>query len=300
MTTIKRILCPIDYSEYSRHALDHALAIARWYGGSITALHVVAPVIPAVPAHALAVYPPVAFTADDLERCRANTVAFVEEGGGGAPIDCVVVEGYVTPEIVQLARDLPADLIVMGSHGRSGFDRLMLGSVTERVLRKAPCPVLTVPRRTPEEVPTGPVLFRRILCAIDFSPSSLKALAYAASLAEHADARLTAMHVLEHVPSFEPVVVGVPGELEYSQLARAGCEKRLHASVAERLGTNFQASEVVTTGKPYQEILRVAHEQQSDLIAIGVHGGVAGLLAFGSTTNHVVRQATCPVLSLKA
>ena len=170
--------------------------------------------IPPVAAHSLALYPPIAFTAADLEQVRAHTVKFVQQDNCGAAIECVAVEGNVAPEIVRLARELPADLIVMGTHGRTGFDRLMLGSVTERILRKAPCPVLTVPRRAPDAVPVGPVLFKRILCAIDYSPSAMKALTYATSLAEQAGAHLTAVHVLEHLPVLEPVVVGVPGERE--------------------------------------------------------------------------------------
>ena len=300
MPTLERILCPIDFSEYSRHAIDLALAIARWHGASVTALHVMVRVIPPIPAHALASYPQASFTEHDLERCRADTATFVQQECGDAPIDCVVVEGSVVPEIVRLAHDQRFDLIVIGTHGRSGFDRLMLGSVTERILRKASCPVLTVPRRAPDSVPAGPPLFNRVLCAVDFSASSLAALAYASTLAGQDDAHLTAIHVLEHLPSLEPVAAGLPGEREYSDLARVAGRERLHGCLMERLGANCRTTEIVATGKPYQEILRLAREQQSDLIVIGVHGGVAGMLAFGSTTNHVVRQATCPVLSLKA
>jgi hypothetical protein len=76
----------------------------------------------------------------------------------------------VTGEIVRLAEELPAGLLIMGTHGRSGFDRLLLGSTTEKMLRKAPCPVLTVPRLAPDAAPTPP-MFDRILCPVDFSPS---------------------------------------------------------------------------------------------------------------------------------
>ena len=101
-----------------------------------------------------------------------------------------------------------ADLLVLGTHGRSGFERLLLGSVTEKVLRRAPCPVLTVPRHHPEAVPPPPVLFKRIVCPLDFSDSSLRALEYALSLAQEADAHLTAMHVIEYEP------VGTTGLIE--------------------------------------------------------------------------------------
>ena len=97
--------------------------------------------------------------------------------------------------MVWRARTTLADLIVIGTHGRSGFERLMLGSVAEKVLRKAACPVLTVPAHAPDAVPREAGSVRRILCPVDFSSSSEDALEYAlASLAQEAHARLTVLH----------------------------------------------------------------------------------------------------------
>jgi nucleotide-binding universal stress UspA family protein len=154
------------------------------------------------------------------------------------------------------------------------------------------------------------ITIKRILCPIDFSEysrqattdfsaSSLKALSYASSIAERANAEVTVLHVLESMPAFEPVVVGVPWTPEYRQLAEAVGRERLHELLVGRPDVNREAREIVASGKPYREILRVATEQQSDLIVMGVHGGPAGLPAFGSTLNHVVRQATCPILSVR-
>ena len=173
MIDLKRILCPIDYSEFSRHALDHAISIAQWYGASATALFVLPQVASLIPAGLPGLYPPIVFTTDDLQQFEAHLDAFVAEGGQNARVETVVVEGNIAEEITRLARELPADLLVMGTHGRSGFDRLLLGSVTEKMLRKAPCRVMTVPKRV-SGVPNGPIRFSRILCAVDFSPSSLK------------------------------------------------------------------------------------------------------------------------------
>ena len=99
---------------------------------------------------------------------------------------------------------MPSDLLVMGTHGRSGFERLVLGSVTEKVLRKAACPVLSVPRNVGDVVPAPPVLFTRILCAVDFSDCSINALNHAMSLGQEADARLTVLHVIELPPELPP------------------------------------------------------------------------------------------------
>jgi nucleotide-binding universal stress UspA family protein len=300
MPTIRRILCPVDFSEFSRHALDHAVAVAGRYGAEITALHVIPPLVSVIPSLAAPLSTPMVYSPDDLRRFKVATSQFVEESGAGARVDTVVLEGNVSSEIVDFAESLPADLVVMATHGRSGFDRLMLGSVTERVLRKAACPVLTVPPRAPDAPPAGAILFRQILCGIDFSPSSMKALDYAVSLAREMGAALTLIHVLEPMPVLEPVMMGGPGSAADAPTIEQASRSRLRDALSTHVGGGVQASQTVTAGKPYVQILRAAEEQRADLIVIGVHGGAAGLLAFGSTTNHVVRQATCPVLSLKA
>ena len=110
---------------------------------------------------------------------------------------------------------------------------------------------------------------------------------------------MTVLHVLESMPAFEPVVVGVPWTPEYPT-ARGGRRPRAASRTARgTTGRESRGQGNRSSGKPYREILRVATEQQSDLIVMGVHGGPAGLPAFGSTLNHVVRQATCPILSVR-
>ena len=278
---------------------DNAFAIARWYGATVTGLHV----IPLVPMSLRPTgdgpYPPLVFGPDDLRHFKEALEAFMRESAADLPLDAEVVEGSVASEIVRIAEDLPADLLVVGTHGRSGFERLMMGSVTEKLLRKAPCPLLTVPRRTPDAV-TSPVLFRRILCPVDFSPSSLKALAFAESLAKEADAHLTVMHVIEPVPVFEPVVMGGPGGPPADADARAHARRRLTEAIGPEARRYSHMAEVVMSGKPYREILREAQELQVDLIVLGAHSLRFGALAFGSTANHVVREAACPVLTLRA
>jgi nucleotide-binding universal stress UspA family protein len=169
MARIERILCPVDFSEGSRHAVDLALAIARWYNATVTALHV-SPPIALAPYIDPLVHPlPLVRRPEDLENMRLQLALFVEQESGDFSITSVVTEGNIAGEIVRSAEKTRADLVIMGTHGRSGFQRLMLGSVTESVLRHASCPVLTVPPRAPDAVPVGPRLLRRILCAVDFS-----------------------------------------------------------------------------------------------------------------------------------
>ena len=197
MVAISRILCPVDFSDFSRHALDYAAGIARWYEARITALHVVPPITSMLPVAGEGLYPPLVFRPEDLDQFRKELESFVRASGIEA-LDTEVAQGSVPREIARFARELPADLLVMGSHGRSGFERLMLGSVTEKLLRNAPCPVLTVPARASAAVPVN-ALFSRVLCAVDFSPASLHAIALAQAVAGEAAAQLCVLHVLEPV-----------------------------------------------------------------------------------------------------
>jgi nucleotide-binding universal stress UspA family protein len=299
MIDIKHILCPVDLSDCSRRALDHAAAITRWYGATATVLHVIPPVSSLIPFTPAALYPPIVFTAEDLRQAERELAAFAATSGAIESFRMLAVAGGVTSEIVHVAEELPADLLVMGTHGRSGFDRLILGSVTEKMLRKAPCPLLTVPPHALDPAHAAGEPFRRILCAVDFSPASLRALAFAESLAEEGDGRLDVLHVLEAQSVFEPVPMGGPRSPATDAGAR-GARDRLAHVVSKDARVYSHVSEIVAAGKAYAEIVREASERHSELIVIGAHSGHGGLAAFGSTTNHVVREAPCPVLTVNA
>jgi nucleotide-binding universal stress UspA family protein len=294
---ITRILCPVDLSECSRHALDHAVAITRRYAATMCTLFVVPPATPLIPAGELGPYPLAVLTPADLVRLRNELEAFVKEAAGDLPFSVEVVEANVVGEIVRRAAD--ADLVVMGTHGRSGFERLLLGSVTERVLAKAASPVLTVPPRA-SRPRAGAVPYSRILCAVDFSPSSMKALDVAAALAKDSGARLGVAYVLERFPIDEPVMMGGPGTPEHDRVAADVARTRLQQAIPDAVRALGPVTELVAEGKSYREILRLAEQEGAELIVIGAHSGVGGLNVFGSTTNQVVRRAACAVLSIKA
>jgi len=288
----------VDFSEFSRHALDCAVGISHWYGAGLTALYVVPPIAAPVPPTGEGLYPPLILSPADLQQCRQELAVFALASGVPA-LDTEVANGEVTREILRFANDLPADLIVIGTHGRSGFERLMLGSVTEKILRKAACPVLTVPVRAPVAVPVNG-LFSRVLCAVDFSPASLRALTLAQSLAGEAAARLCVMHVVEPASVFEPVHATGADRSDSTGDRRRNARGRIEQLIGSDTRAFADVAEVVTSGKAYQEILRAAEEQHADLIVIGAHSGHRGLPAFGSTTNQIVRQARCPVLTVRA
>jgi nucleotide-binding universal stress UspA family protein len=295
MIRIAHVLCPVDVSETSQHALDHAAAIARWYEARLTLLYVFAN----LPAMDL---PPLVLEDADRERLMTKLRQMTAHVPPEVPVDIRIREAeYVHEEILGQLAATDADLLVLGTHGRSGFQRLFLGSVTEKVIRKATCPTLVVPPRAPD-VPAGsPIQFRRILCAVDLSASSLDALAYAIEMAEETDAQLTALHVVE----FPPVSVGEPGApvpdlSRVREAAAAEARRRLHRLIPEQARTYCTVDTAVVEGRAYREILRYITARQSDLVVMGVHGrGALDLLVFGSTTHHVVRASACPVLIVR-
>ena len=293
VTEIRRILCPVDFSEFSQSVLAYAAAFAKLFGSEVTVLHVSATAVP--PASAATepawLHVPEARKAieDELRLLLAPL------SSTGVTLRTRIAVGNTAAEIVRQAAERDVDLVVMGTHGRSGFDRLTLGSVAEKVLRKAPCPVLTIPpgaARTTTEVSV-----RRILCPTDSSPCSERAMDFALSLADRADAAVTALHVVETIET-RPELSGAMTEL---QTRRCDTELRfLEAINAARAG-GTGITNVVTLGRPYLEILRLVEERAIDLVVMGVRGrGSVDMALFGSTTNHVVRRATCPVVTVGA
>ena len=298
MVTIQRILCPVDLSDISRRALDYAALVARWYRADIRALLVEPVVLSPVD------FPPMPAVTGLTPKAKAELADWLATfvNGVKAPgvaIEPVLKEGFVVDEILGNARDMPADLVVMGTHGRGGFERLVLGSVTEKVLRKLACPVLTVPPHA-GKTPTVPGPFTSILCATDFSNASLHALEYAMSLAQEAGSTLTVVFSLQWELEDE-AELQAPVVSEYRLMREADSQKRLDALIPKSVRDVCKVETVMATGKASREITRIADNVMADLIVMGVHGrGVVDLTLFGSTTHYVIRHAHCPVLTVRA
>lgn len=303
MITIRRILCPLDFSRFSRHALEQAVAVAREFGAEIAALHVytVAPIAQVVPAGAPMAIEPTHLSAADRAELVTEVRQFAADvDAEGVRIDVSTVDGEPATAIAAQAAAWGADLIVMGTHGRSGLERAVLGSVAENVIRRAPCPVLTVPPRV--ITATQDLTFSQILCAVDFSSASLRALEYAASLSAIGGPGIRVLHVVDLVAESrgihgEPAFDAAGFHAEMKVAARA----RLNTVISDAVRARCPITEIVTMGKPDAEILRIAEEEACDLIVLGVHGRSGfDRLIFGSTAQRVVRQAACPVLTIRS
>ena len=297
MRRFSRIVCPVDFSDISQHALEHAFAFARWYDASVTGLFVYTPIFtaPGVGMYAYGAAPVV----EQINKAdyEADLLAFLGRANPQRLTVGVRVEvGAPAPEIVAAVESLGADLVVLGTHGTRGFEHLMLGSVAERVLRTCPVPVLTVP---PRAQATSALPVKRVLCPIDFSGPSKAALDVALSIAQDGDAEITILHVSD-MPTDEPLTTRSIATPEFYVEYEAAARERLNALLSEAGATWCRPTTAIRHGKPYREILSAADESRADLIVMGVHGrNPLDLLLFGSTTNQVVRRATCPVLTVR-
>lgn len=299
MPGFSHVLCPVDFSDTSRRALQYAAALAAWYEARLTVLHVMrpegdVPIGAGLGEGAVALPAP---TAEQVLSHLAREVAALDT----APADPAlrIASGPPHQQVLEQIAALGADLLVIGTHGRSGFQRLFLGSVTEKLLRTAPCPVLTVsPGSSPGR---QPVLFKQILCPTDFSPTAARAVAVALDLGRQADGCVTLLHAIEYL---DPEAAEEPMDVQvraYRERLIDQFRQRLHAQAEGEPQTWCEIREVLAVNRAYREILDRAAAMPADLIVMGAqgHGGVE-LMFYGSTTQHVVRRATCPVLTVRA
>jgi nucleotide-binding universal stress UspA family protein len=298
MIEFTRILCPVDFSEPSRAALESALMLARWYESTVFVPHVVQIALPPAP---FSPTPPVGLTPEQQAEAFGHVADFVAAcAPGDVPVTPSVHVGSPVAEILRQASELPADLIVLGTHGRSGFEHLLMGSVTERVLRKAACPVFTIRPDASRRPHTPPAPFTSILCAVDFSPASMNALEHALSLAQESGQRLTLVHVQDWPFDVRATEVLGADAARYQRQMHERAARELAATVPADARTWCRIDEVVAVGRPHEVILDRARETAADLIVMGAHGRPGlDLHVLGSTTDHVVREAACPVLTVR-
>lgn len=283
MLTIKRILVPRDFSACSEYALMQGLDLAQRHGAE---LHVLYAEVLYADASSLR-HTPTAALKDRL----------AEGLGDDVPVHRAVVrEVAAAPAIVSYAAANDVDLIVMGTHGRRGVQRLLLGSTAEEVVRTAPCPVLTVRGTEGDAMPFG-----SILVPVDFSEHARIALRHARVLAATLGARLDLLHVVEDQlhPAFYSFTVHSLYDLRPDIDERA--QEELVAFFEATDGPEVDAAFHVRRGHAAREIVAFAGEARDRLIVMTTHG-LRGLDHFlmGSVAERVVRRAPCPVLTLKS
>jgi nucleotide-binding universal stress UspA family protein len=297
---IKRVFCPVDFSDTSCKALRYAGAIATWYEAVLDVVHVIPDPSGARKAVAAAVS---AETAAHLRSAAdAALQQFVDDADLSAQLAGLhVLSGTPSAEIIEYARCHRPDLLVIGTQGRSGLSHLVLGSNAERVVAHASCPVMTIPPHAREVRSPAFAQFKRILAACDFSAASNHALEYGISLAQENDASLTLLHVIETLADKDALAAADQRTIEYVNRRKRDACKVLRALAARDTSAACETIERVELGVPPRTILRVAAELNADLLVMGAQShGPFGVMLFGSTTQTTLRRAACPVLTARA
>jgi len=288
---LKNILFLTDFSEPSEAALPFATAIGRGYGAAIHALHVLLPT-------------PTSYMAPDLtgaaiaateENAQAE-MQRIESQLAGLRHETIVERGAaVWPVVQQAIKDYKIDLVVLGTHGRTGAEKFLLGSVAEEIFRRSPVPVLTIGPNVRSGVHSG-ARFHRVLFATDFSAESLAASEYAVSLAQESQARLLLLHVIRQREQAK--------EQREFELSVAEAIHQLYSIVPEDTKLDCPPEVAVEYGEPAIRIVETAKERGADLIVLGVRNAEGRLGAAThlerATAHKVVAHAGCPVLTVQS
>jgi nucleotide-binding universal stress UspA family protein len=296
---IHRILLATDGSAYAVRAEEYALFLASAWGAGLDMVSVLE-----FPPGMNPEYPINDVYLGQLRKEADRHLDRLAERASQVGLSArkQIVVGIPSQKITAVARDNGDDLVVLGTHGRTGLQHVLLGSTAERVIRGAPCPVLAVRGRKPgsAQVPdhSSPIAVRRMLVPIDFSDCSLEALEYAIQVARSLNAAITILHVMEPVAYGLDFTLSHPSELEEK---RVKLSHRLRDLAAAATGCGLQADEVLRGGLPADSILDHARSQAVDLIVMGTHGrrGISHLVN-GSVTEAVLRRADCPVLTVRS
>ncbi len=286
----ERILFPTDFSPCSDRALTHLLALAAHYQSHVFVVHVLPTESPAR-SETVSDFTPRTFNLNRYEtekRLRA-----LENSGVLAKVEHsdFVETGDVAEELESIIRRQGVDLVVMGSHGRGGIKKLLLGSIAEEISRCVPCPVMIVGPRVSAAPPD--YRFQRILFATEFANGSLSALRYALSIAQKYHAALRLLHVCTFMER---------GPLVASDAALVQERERLQALIPGDLDLPTAPSVLSRIGGKTEAILATAADFQADLIVIGVHSthALAAVTHFPWTVAHqIICEATCPVLTVR-
>ena len=296
-----RVLVPIDFSRPSLKAIPYALAISRQFGADVHLLHVTD--VSQQPPPTLLTLPTVPQAEWDRRLMkRLNSIALKYRTNGNVTA-LQPRTGSAYEEICTATRELKADLIVIATHGYTGYKHMFLGSTAERVVQHLPCPVLVVRLHARHwngsispRTRTGFQL-KKILVPTDFSECSKAAFIYARGLARDFKAELRLVHVINpHWYPFGDKYAALDAARLMEETSRTA-QKQMCSMAAT---SNVRYSVCVIHGSPAAEICNAANEDV-DLIVISTHGRTGlGHLLIGSTAEHVVRYARCPVLVIPA
>ena len=294
MTPIKRVLLATDFSDCARRAEEYACALAASWRAQLTVITVVE----FQPGLDREYAVNQVYLNDRMYHATSELAAFQDKlHRRGIETATRVGTGLPSEEVIAAAQADDSDLIVLGTRGTSGLTHVLLGSTAERVIRMAPCPVLTVPMRKPEDPVGQGMTLDRILLPTDLSDCSLEAVHYARVVASQAKAPIELLHIME------PVCYGIDFTIESAderEKKRKAAAEQLDALSRQLAAAGIAVKVSLSGGTPADAILEVAARSASDLIVMGTHGrrGLSHMWA-GSVTEAVLRRGMIPVLAVR-
>ena len=296
--SLKNILFATDFSAFARAALPYAIAISCHYGSKLHAVHV-------IPDFNILVHPqavdPVTFESayEAEKRAALEQMRALVPDLQGIDHDTYIRHGNVWGAISEIISQQHIDLLVLGTHGRSGLGKVIMGSVAEELVRQAPCPVLTVGPRASglvkeefdeaaQDICPAEIELKQIIFAVDFNPESIAAAPFAISLAEEFQAQLGLVYVI-------PRDLPTPSRLVL---------QRLEDLVPPEAALWCRPENIVKFGAASEQILQCASERCADLIVLGARSAETYLGSAThspwSTVHRVIASAKCPVLTIRS
>lgn len=295
---VKHILFATDFSPCSAPAFRYAIEWAKTFNAQLTLFH------------GISLQPGVDIDASIAQRyldeqrkvAEEHLQQLLDEAHQHVPHTALEMRtGLASSQICDVARECKADLIITGTHGWSGFNRVIFGSIAERVIQQAPCPVLSIPDRSPEETAglhTLTIQPRQIVLPVDFSDCSIDAYEYAVEVAKWFDASLTLVYAIE------PLSYSLDFSLTHplaDKTNRKKIEQRLQELTAVLIEQGLSARYELIDKPSMEAILKAGTSQEADLVVMGTHGrkGLTRLL-LGSTTAKVLQHSPYPILTVRS
>lgn len=294
---LDRILCATDFSDVSRAVVPYGIEMVKKLSAKLYICHIID--LSPVSVYGESVFDPVSYQSYFMDFARNE----MENQLSGEDLDWepLISIGQTTEEIARFVSENAINLVIAATHGRSGLKRFFLGSVTERLMRTLPCPLLVLRAEETAEAADRPshFPFKNILVAYDFSKDSEEAFYTSLSMAQEFEANLHIVHVVE--PSAYKDFFRSPADSseELPRDIRDSLTENMLSMVPSEAFNWCDIRTQILVGKPYAELVGYAGRNDIDLISLGVrgHGKVEELLV-GSTTDRAIRRAPCPVLSV--
>lgn len=296
MYKLSAVVCATDLSEGSNKALPIAAAMARRHQAKLIVAHIID--LPAVTPYGETMVDPQELRSRVEQSAKAQ-VTDILAASGPVEWELNIAIGYPAKEIIQIVEDSKADMMVVATHSRSGIERLLLGSVSRKLMHTLNVPLLIIPGDIAVEQLDRPL--ESVLIACDFSPDSASAVLWGINFAQAFGAHLTMATVIE--PSQLAQLMKLDPQKEHSMADKlqADLHQKLSETVPEKYRDSIVTKTVVLAGQPHEELNKYAILNHIDLIVMGVHGrGVIENLLVGSTTDRLVRLGQFPVMAVRS